>query len=313
MKTIVPHYYNDFECTANKCKHNCCIGWEIDIDDNTLEYYKSIKGDFGDRLSKSIVTEDGVSCFKMDENLRCPFLNENGLCDIMLNLGFDKVSDICNDHPRFRNFYSDRIEIGLGLSCEAVGKIILSTKEKTKFIVLEDDEELLWEEEEDFLDFRDKIFSILQNRNLPVEIRVKKMLEFAQVKLPEKSIDEWIDIFFSLEKLSDDRDILLNELKNADKDNLILPFCEKFEIWFEQLLVYFTFRHLTEGLDDGKMSQRVAFVVLSYMAIKAITAAKNNVKGHIDIEDVIEICRVYSSEVEYCPDNVEKLLDVLSE
>ena len=33
-----------------KCKHNCCIGWEIDVDEEKLAYYKHVQGALGDRL-----------------------------------------------------------------------------------------------------------------------------------------------------------------------------------------------------------------------------------------------------------------------
>lgn len=92
MKTFVPDYYNDFKCLAGDCKHSCCIGWEIDIDADTLEYYNSVEGDFGKRLKNNISHNEDTAFFAMDSCGRCPFLNEKGLCDIMLNLGFDKVS-----------------------------------------------------------------------------------------------------------------------------------------------------------------------------------------------------------------------------
>ena len=30
MTVTVPSYYKDFKCIADKCRHSCCIGWEID-------------------------------------------------------------------------------------------------------------------------------------------------------------------------------------------------------------------------------------------------------------------------------------------
>ena len=48
MKTIVPNYYKNFRCIADKCRHSCCVGWEIDVDDATMEKYKLIEGDMGD-------------------------------------------------------------------------------------------------------------------------------------------------------------------------------------------------------------------------------------------------------------------------
>ena len=39
----VPSYYKNFRCIADKCPDNCCRGWEIDIDEDTLDYYKDLK------------------------------------------------------------------------------------------------------------------------------------------------------------------------------------------------------------------------------------------------------------------------------
>ena len=57
MKIVVPDYYKDFKCLAGDCKHSCCIGWEIDIDADTLEYYKSVDGEFGERLKNNISSQ----------------------------------------------------------------------------------------------------------------------------------------------------------------------------------------------------------------------------------------------------------------
>ena len=66
MLHIVPDYYKDFKCIADKCRHNCCIGWEIDIDLDTAELYRQIGGDFGLRL-KNAVSNDGEPHFILKE------------------------------------------------------------------------------------------------------------------------------------------------------------------------------------------------------------------------------------------------------
>ena len=135
MKTFVPNYYKDFNCIANKCKHNCCIGWEIDIDEETLFKYENYKGKFSKKLMQGIEHNDDCAIFHLDGKGRCAFLNENNLCDIILNLGENSLCQICSDHPRFRNYYSDRIEMGLGLCCEEAGRIILS-QDNAFFLIL---------------------------------------------------------------------------------------------------------------------------------------------------------------------------------
>ena len=45
MKLRVPFYYDQFHCITSECKDNCCVGgWEIDIDDDTYNYYMSLEG-----------------------------------------------------------------------------------------------------------------------------------------------------------------------------------------------------------------------------------------------------------------------------
>ena len=54
MKYIFPSYYKNFKCIGSECKHNCCIGWEIDVDEETAEIYKNVPGDFGKKLRENI-------------------------------------------------------------------------------------------------------------------------------------------------------------------------------------------------------------------------------------------------------------------
>ena len=82
MITYVPSYYRTFKCIAGACRHSCCIGWEIDIDPDTLSRYMSIAGQFGDRLRRGI--KDGS--FALDADERCPFLNSRGLYNIILTM-----------------------------------------------------------------------------------------------------------------------------------------------------------------------------------------------------------------------------------
>jgi len=311
MRILVPDYYKDFKCLAGSCQHSCCTGWEVDIDRDTLAYYRTVDGEIGQKLKDSIATDGETTYFCMTEDKKCPFLNENGLCDIMIELGPDKVSQICDDHPRFRNFYSDRTEIGLGLSCEAVAPMIVSKQDKTQLLCIEDGEELLWEGECDFLDLRDDIFDILQNREKAIDARIDDMLNMCDVSIPEKSPAWWADILYGLEKLEDSRDCYLDMLKSAAPDEMLLPDKPEIQIALEQLAIYFVYRHLTDGLDDDMLPERIAFAAFSTRLISWIIAVMYNRNNGITAEQMAEICRVYSSEIEYNPDNVQALLEIM--
>lgn len=38
----VPDYFDEFECIAGRCRHSCCAGWEVEIDEKTFDYYKAV-------------------------------------------------------------------------------------------------------------------------------------------------------------------------------------------------------------------------------------------------------------------------------
>lgn len=132
----LPSYYRKFHCIADRCSDSCCIGWEIDIDEDTFAYYKSVEGAFGERLAAHM-EEGEQNSFTLKENGWCPFLNENKLCDICMELGEEALSEVCTEFPRFTMEYGKVREKVLSLSCEEVGRILFSSDEKTE-----------WEEQE---------------------------------------------------------------------------------------------------------------------------------------------------------------------
>ena len=310
MKLIAPDYYEKFVCIADRCKHSCCIGWEIDIDDETLADYQSVEGTFGERLRAGIEIKDGCACFLLGEDERCPFLNESGLCDIILNLGEDRLSQICTDHPRFCSFYGDRTEIGLGLCCEEAGRIILSRKEKTKLVALQDDGEYgdLAEEEESLLCEREKMLSIVQNRSMSVSERVRALCEEFCVDVPQKSFGEWIDAFLSLEIMDGAWKALLCEAKENE-----IPQEENgaFETAWEQILVYFIYRHVSDPEQDVR--KKIFFSVLGVSFIRGLFAYVCKRDGKADFESLVELCRLYSSEIEYSEENTEILTAMMEQ
>ena len=95
----MPDYCSEFKCIADKCRDNCCIGWEIDIDKKSEEYYLSCDGEFGNKLRNNI-QKGKPGCFILGEKERCPFLNKKNLCEIIINLGEDtfavSTQDIMN-------------------------------------------------------------------------------------------------------------------------------------------------------------------------------------------------------------------------
>ncbi len=158
MRIYAPDYYPSFLCIAGACRHTCCEGWEIDIDEESLRRYRAMRGPFGRRI-RQCISPEGTPHFILKEGERCPLLNESGLCDLILQRGEGALCQICADHPRFRNFWSDRVEVGLGLACEEAARLILSARKPMKLILLSEEPggEPLTETEEWLLKLRQEL------------------------------------------------------------------------------------------------------------------------------------------------------------
>lgn len=304
MKLIAPDYYSRFACIAGACRHSCCVGWEIDIDEASREYYRTVPGEIGKRLAENIVDGEDASCFRLGENERCPFLNKDNLCDLILTLGEDSLCQICADHPRFRNFFSDRTEIGLGLCCEAVGHLILLQKDPTHLTILDDDgkNEPLPSEEEELLALREELIETTQRRAMPIEARIDVI--FARSGFaPDRSPARWAGFLQTLERLDEAWTDRLDELKTASKFTL----SPEWDVPFEQLLVYLLYRHIPGALDDGQLPARIAFCALLTELLRTLFAAQPKQ----DEETLINLARMLSSEIEYSDENIEAILEKL--
>lgn len=313
MKLIAPDYYGGFKCIAAACRHSCCVGWEIDIDEETLAGYDAAEGSFGERLRASIERTDEGAHFRMDETERCPFLNETGLCDLIIEMGEDRLCEICADHPRFRNFLSDRTEIGLGLCCEAAGKLILSRKEKTRLEVIEDDgaDEELWEDEIAALEMRGRVFSVLQDRSKPVSERLRDMLESCGASAPDLTWEKVGEILSGLERLDPAWDGYIAML--SDDEHAADLSGEAWETAFEQLAVYFAYRHFIGVSEDGNLSGRAGLIALSTAIIRRMCERLSFSREVFGFDDLVEIARMYSSEIEYSEENLDALTAVFGD
>ena len=72
MIRVRPSFYDRFFCKASRCRHNCCIGWEIDVDPETASVYQTVGGAFGKELAEKI-TQGEIPHFTLCPDGRCPF------------------------------------------------------------------------------------------------------------------------------------------------------------------------------------------------------------------------------------------------
>lgn len=228
MIEIYPSYYERFRCIADRCEDTCCAGWEIDIDDDTYERYMRVGGDLGARLRACTKvyegTDDGYEevyeqhGFVLTEDLRCPFLDENNLCDIYRELGEDALCEVCTHTPRnyLEYMVSDRMpdtpnsddathpvrEISLSASCPEAARLIYGSPERISFVKKEvPDEESITDREEGEPDeeeaelgaflknVRDEAIRMLQDREYSLTDRIRIFLKHSEAV--QEAINRW--------------------------------------------------------------------------------------------------------------------------
>lgn len=338
MKQTFVSFYPDFHCTASECSDSCCIGWEIDIDSNTAEYYRSCKGDFAEKLHSHISEEDGPH-FILTEKERCPFLNEKNLCEIFIHLGEEHLCEICTQHPRFHEWFGDYKESGLGLCCEEAVRLLFADPKPLTFITKETDEaadDIDFDEElfAALLKVREKLFAMLQNRSLPLGERMASLLNTAvliQDAIDNENLDEILNLeaaslkteankeeaeeaiinilsfMEGLEPIDESWPEYLKELKK-EIPNLLTVKTEVPSYEYEHLCVYFLFRYFLKGVFDGDVLSRAKLAVFAPVMICLMGKKKFHKTGELSLWDRINDTKAFSKEMEYSEENLEALL-----
>ncbi len=309
MNIYVPSYYQKFRCIAERCRHSCCVGWEIDIDETTMSYYNELDGKIGDRIRKSISGKNPH--FELTKDERCPHLNQNGLCNIITELGEDALCDICYDHPRFRNFYSDFVELGLGLTCEAAAELIIKSQDSFEIVPLDiAGTPTMTDDEKNVLDARCQLINIMKERKTDI---VKRFENLSKDEICN-DLNIWIEHCLGLERLDKRWTDVLVDVKNSDlKAFYPLDAEDKLSVALEQLMIYFLYRHIPSAIDDGRLLEKVRFGVLSCNLINTLCIYQKSRNPKADIVNLFtDIARMYSSEIEYSDENLELIIQKLS-
>ena len=294
MLRVEPDFYKDFKCIADKCRHSCCLGWEIDIDDEALSRFMAVEGEFG-RYIKANIELEPQAHFKLREDERCPFLRDDGLCRMILEIGEDKLCHICSEHPRFYNELPGRMELGLGLCCEEAARLLLEGKEHLSFSVSGEDEG----EEDALLALRDEIYTILAEDDISLTERMEKVTELFGMELLPFDAKGLAEFYLSLERLEEDWTKKLEALENFSQE--LEPALSQMR--YVRLCQYFIYRHFAVAADEYEAALRAQFAFLSTSIICAMDMLSTD----------NEATRLYSAEIEYSDENLDLVLDYIDE
>lgn len=306
-------YYHEFRCLAGACPHSCCEKWEVVLDEESVARYSGVEGALGEKLRAAMtVDEDGDTCFALHGG-RCPFLDEENLCEIHRCMGEEATSITCREHPRFTEDYGAFCEITLSASCPEANRLLLGSDAPLTF--LETVTEAPEEEGDPWLSrllpMRMSMIATLQNRDLPLRRRLAEFLALAQEE--QKKLDEELEeplaeaegiaeetapffpgvlrVLASLEILEEDW-ISLLQAAEATK-GVPVP-----EALLERVAVYASFRYLLKTVNDGDLLSRAKLVVLMTLVAERLAA----------VCGLSEALRRFSCEIEHSEENLEQLL-----
>ena len=311
MLITKPAYYDDFRCIAGRCPDSCCKEWSVQVDPESVAFYRGLPGALGDKLRQVLVEEDGETVMVI-ENRRCPMWRDDGLCRIQAELGEEALCRVCRDFPRLRHDYGDFLELTLELSCPEAARLILNARPVPPVT-----QSLPGGEAEyDPLDMeilkatRQQMLSLLSDTCRPIPETLALALLYGCHAQSDLDAGELSDF---------DPDAALEEarsLANPGDHNLMLDFFRRLELltpewaamldspapapWTEYHLAlarYFVERYWLQAISDFDLYSRVKLTLISCLLVRHIGG------------DIFRTAQLCSKEIENNTDNVDALLD----
>ncbi len=288
----VPRYYFNFKCIADRCRHSCCVGWEIDVDERTLVRYRALGGEMGEAIAESIEENEDGAHFRLCADERCPHLTERGLCRIITALGEGYLCDICREHPRFYNAVGGVWECGLGLACEEAASVVLAADNYADLVEIADGEGGISPEtggDFDAFSCRAALYALLQAKEMPLAARLAKInaeygLGVALTPEAHRAL------FENLEYLNEAHRALFAGAYATGfaPEGELADACERF-------FAYLIYRHASPAECEAEFATAVSMAHLLTRLFYALASANGL--------PPVECSRILSEELEYSEEN----------
>ncbi|MGM9540967.1 flagellin lysine-N-methylase [Anaerovibrio sp.] len=297
MITIMPDFYSQFSCKAGACQHTCCQGWEIDIDDAAASRYLQMTGTLGDRMRQCITRQDGIYSFRLTPEERCPFLQHDGLCQIILHAGEESLCNVCAMHPRFFTYLGELELAGIGMCCEKTCELLLGSNAPLCFYI-------------DGTDIALNFSELMSQPDiavwLPEDCNIHVAGSFCGIA--QMTIQQIISILGKTAPIDDSWCQLLDKIRHsitAGEISLALPagLPPDSQAIYDRICQYILYRQL-ERLPHWHFTQLTAYAQLNTSFIYLAAQITS---------DLPEALRLWSAQIEYDTDNVEIILENLSQ
>ena len=270
MKIVKPTFYKNFKCIAGDCPDSCCQGWEVDADSDSLEYYKSLDNSLEiKKRIDSVLSKDEFdnTIFTLAPKKRCPFLNDENLCDMHIAIGGEHTPYTCRTFPRFIYDFGATREIGISFSCPVASDMMYNTESFDFETEVNSDLPTLndIDAEKYFLLYkgRAEAYKIAKDKNKSIRERLNDLLDLG-VLLQEKLFpyDEGGDdiAFFDVFKNPE----LINPEWKEKVENFSLKQVSDAQS-NENILMYFLYKYLMQAVYDDDALSKIKMAVLGVL------------------------------------------------
>lgn len=271
MKIVKPTFYKDFKCIAGDCPDSCCQGWEVDADAESLEYYNTLDPslEIKQRIDRVLSKDEfDNNIFTLAPKKRCPFLNDENLCDMHIAIGGEHTPYTCRTFPRFIYDFGGTREIGVSFSCPVASDMMyaLDSFDFEQEITVEppslnDIDATLYYT---LYKAREKAYSIVKDRSVPINERLKGLLSFTlelQAKIndyTDGSSDDvsFIDVFNNPELINPQ---WIQRVNNAD----IKPVSNS--VANENIAMYFLYKYFLQAVYDEDVLSKAKMAVVGVL------------------------------------------------
>lgn len=270
MKIVKPTFYKTFKCIAGDCPDSCCQGWEVDADSDSLEYYKTLDNSLEiKKRIDSVLSKDEFdnTIFTLAPKKRCPFLNDENLCDMHIAIGGEHTPYTCRTFPRFIYDFGATREIGISFSCPVASDMMYNTESFDFETDINSDLPTLndIDAEKYFLLYkgRAEAYKIAKDKNKSIRERLNDLLDLG-VLLQEKLFpyDEGGDdiAFFDVFKNPE----LINPEWKEKVENFSLKKVSDTQS-NENILMYFLYKYLMQAVYDDDALSKIKMAVLGVL------------------------------------------------
>ncbi|MCI7800314.1 flagellin lysine-N-methylase [Eubacterium sp.] len=270
MKIVKPTFYKNFKCIAGDCPDSCCQGWEVDADSDSLEYYKTLDNSLEiKKRIDSVLSKDEFdnTIFTLAPKKRCPFLNDENLCDMHIAIGGEHTPYTCRTFPRFIYDFGGTREIGISFSCPVASDMMYNTESFDFETEVNSDLPTLndIDAEKYFLLYkgRAEAYKIAKDKNKSIRERLNDLLDLG-VLLQEKLLpyDEGGDdiAFFDVFKNPE----LINPEWKEKVENFSLKQVSDTQS-NENILMYFLYKYLMQAVYDYDALSKIKMAVLGVL------------------------------------------------